>query len=618
LATVIVAVPLVPGVMTGVATEIDSSATRGPAVTADDAVLFNAAGSTVGDVDEAEPSMNDVVGTVAAGMKSATLIVALVPGANGPANVHDNGPAGNVPVQPTGSAEISTPTGGEYDTVIGPAAFDGPAFDTVITALPVSPGVIEGVDTNVDTSADGANAVTIDGTVLFSATGSAVGELAPAEPPDNEPAGVEAGTDNNTPIVALVPGANGPANVHDNGPAGNVPVQPTGSAEISTPTGGEYDTVIGPAAFDGPAFDTVITALPVSPGVIEGVDTNADTSADAGPTSTEGTEALLVGTGSTVDDDASADPSASNVPGTALTERASGTVMMTDAEGVSGPLTMHDNGPAGNVPVQPLGRAVMATPVGGEYDTVIGPAAFDGPAFDTVITALPVSPGAIVGFATVVATSAEPAPIDTVTGPALLVVVGSETVDVTEAEPVKVARGVALAGTESSTGKLNGTPGWTGPVTVHDSGPAGMGPVQFEGRLTMATPTGGVKVTVAEGALEGPTFDTLTVAVTVVPGVIDGTTVTMLRSAEAAPTVADEGAESLVLFGSVFGVATPAVPPVSVVPGVAFAGIDNTTGIVATAPAAMGPAMVHVRGPEGRAPMQLAGIDTMDTPVGGL
>jgi hypothetical protein len=88
------------------------------------------------------------------------------------------------------------------------------------------------------TSAEGVPATNVEGTVLLAGVGSAVGEVAPADPPLRGPAGVLAGTCRGTITETEAPGAIGPVTVQLIGPAGIGPVQPAGSEAISAPTGG--------------------------------------------------------------------------------------------------------------------------------------------------------------------------------------------------------------------------------------------------------------------------------------------------------------------------------------------------------------------------------------------
>ena len=124
--------------------------------------------------------------------------------------------------------------------------------------------------------------------------------------------------------------------------------------------------MIGPAAFDGPALETVTVALPVDPGVIAGVVDDTERSADAAAVGTVGAEALFAGVGSAVGDEAVSAPPVPRVEdGVALAKTFSGTATETDAPGAIGPATVHTIGPAGIGPVHPAGRAVISTPVGG-------------------------------------------------------------------------------------------------------------------------------------------------------------------------------------------------------------------------------------------------------------
>jgi hypothetical protein len=124
--------------------------------------------------------------------------------------------------------------------VIGPAAFDGPALATVTVALPVDPGVIAGVTEETERSAEAAKVGTVGVEPLFPGVGSAVGDEALSAPPvPSVDDGVAlAKTFNGTSTATDAPGAIGPATLQTMGPAGIGPVQPAGSAVISTPVGG--------------------------------------------------------------------------------------------------------------------------------------------------------------------------------------------------------------------------------------------------------------------------------------------------------------------------------------------------------------------------------------------
>jgi hypothetical protein len=142
-------------------------------------------------------------------------------------------------VQPAGRLTISTPTGGVYPTVIGPAAFDGPALEMVSVAVPDVPGASNAFVIATLTSADAARLVTAVDPVLLAATGSGPIEITETDPPGKvvngaAAAGMATGTD----TVAILPFARGPANEHEIGPAGIVPVQPLGRLTMSAPTGG--------------------------------------------------------------------------------------------------------------------------------------------------------------------------------------------------------------------------------------------------------------------------------------------------------------------------------------------------------------------------------------------
>jgi hypothetical protein len=215
--------------------------------TAEDVVLFPERGSAVGDDAFAEPPAITASGVAPAGTSSDTFSVVVPLAAIGPATVHDNGPAGSGPVQPAGNAAIDTPVGGVYKTAIGPAAFEGPTFWIEIVAVPVAPGTIVGVDTDVTRSAEPAATATLNEDALLPSSGSETADTSAYEPPVRyvfgaAPEGTASGIAiaNGTPICTTV------VIVQVNGPAGNVPVQPAGNEVMLTPTGGVKPSVIGP------------------------------------------------------------------------------------------------------------------------------------------------------------------------------------------------------------------------------------------------------------------------------------------------------------------------------------------------------------------------------------
>jgi hypothetical protein len=209
---------------------------------------------------------------------------------------------------------------------------------------------------------------------------------------------------------------------------------------------------MGPAASDGPAFETVTVATPDVPGARAGVDEATERSASPGPTGTLAATELSVVFGSSVVETAEAEPPVKVVKGNAFAGNASGTAMCTEAPFAIGANKVQVMGPAGSVPVQPAGSEVMLTPLGGEYVMVMAPSASDGPLSRTVMVAVPDVPGVIAGVATVVCRSAEPIWVATVEGPLLLTGAGSETfADVTVAKPfLNGSVGGADDGTDST------------------------------------------------------------------------------------------------------------------------------------------------------------------------
>lgn len=155
-------------------------------------------------------------------------------------------------------------------------------------------------------------------------------------------------------------------------------------------------TVIGPAASDGPLFVTATVAMPEVPGVSDGDEPVTARSALAGPTSSDDGAELLMDDGSTAGALTDTDPPARVAPGTLLAGSEIGTRITWLPPFTTGPLMTHVIGPT-SAPVQPEGKLVTVVPVGGVYETEIGPALSDGPLFVIVIEALPLVPGTMVG-----------------------------------------------------------------------------------------------------------------------------------------------------------------------------------------------------------------------------
>jgi hypothetical protein len=109
----------------------------------------------------------------------------------------------------------------------------------------------------------------------------------------------------------------------------------------------------------------VITAVPVVPGVIVGVETVTEASEDGGPTSRLDGAVLLTGVGSPAADVAVADPPLRVSPGVAFDGSEIGTVTVTAAAFAIGPAMVQVIGPVKG-PVQPAGRLAIVVPEGGE------------------------------------------------------------------------------------------------------------------------------------------------------------------------------------------------------------------------------------------------------------
>jgi hypothetical protein len=116
---------------------------------------------------------------------------------------------------------------------------------------------------------------------------------------------------------------------------------------------------------------------------------------------------------------------------------------------------------------------------------------------------------------------------------------------------------------------------------------------------------------------EGPAFETVTVALPVPPGAIEGVLIVVLRSAEPAPTVTVGEPDELVAFRSVPLVATDIEPPLRVEAGFAVGSTDKGTAIAAVAPLARSPLITQLIGPLGIGPVQPAGSAVMEAPLGG-
>jgi hypothetical protein len=122
---------------------------------------------------------------------------------------------------------------------------------------------------------------------------------------------------------------------------------------------------------------------------------------------------------------------------------------------------------------------------------------------------------------------------------------------------------------------------------------------------------------IGPAADDGPAFETVTVALPVPPGGIDGVFTVVLKSAEPAPTVTVGEPDEFVALRSTPLVATDIEPPLRAEPGAAVGSTDNGTSIDVVAPLAMSPLITQLIGPLGIGPVQPAGSAVMDAPDGG-
>jgi hypothetical protein len=308
-------------------------------------------------------------------------------------------------------------------------------FVAVNVTVPDEPGVTDGDDTDTDTSAERAPAVSVEGdTVLFAGTGSADTVDTDAEPPEITPGTCAAPNDTGIDTDVDAPLANEPATVHDTVPDTNE--QPPGNVPNVTADGGVYENVTGPTASDGPSSVAVNTTTADVPGVTDGDDTDNTTSAERTPAVTDTDPELFTLDGSDVVDTTDTKPPATT-PGTCDAANDTGITTDTEPPLTTSPATTHDTVPDANV--QPAPSAPIVTPAAGVYVKVIGPAAVDGPLFTAVTSTVPVAPGVIVGDEALTARSAFGVPAVMVVGLTVLsAVAGSVVVVATEAEPPEI------------------------------------------------------------------------------------------------------------------------------------------------------------------------------------
>ena len=231
--------------------------------------------------------------------------------------------------------------------------------------MPDWPGVIEGDDTAIATSADRGPAVTVVGaTELFAVTGSVVAVDTEAEPPVSAPGAVEEASDTGIATLADAPFASEPATVQVTVPTESV--QPDGSvppeAGTVTPDGGVYVNVVGPTASDGPPFVAVNVTVPDVPGVIVGDVTAMATSAERPAiVSVVGEVELFATFGSLLDVDTVALPP-DTAPGVPDAGTDTGSVTEPVAPNASVPATLHVTVPEASV--QPDGNVPSVTAEG--------------------------------------------------------------------------------------------------------------------------------------------------------------------------------------------------------------------------------------------------------------
>ena len=140
--------------------------------------------------------------------------------------------------------------------------------------------------------------------------------------------------------------------------------------------------------------------------------------------------------------------------------------------------------------------------------------------------------------------------------------------------------------------------------------------VNFTLPTNTVIPVGGMNVTTADGAFDGPRFTMLIVTVAVVPGVMPTVVAPTSRSAVAAPTRALDVIKLSRTCGSRVGVLTEAQPPLTIVVGSATNGTVRVTVNVLVAPGARLPGKVQVNGPTSR-PTQPLGSEASVVPNGG-
>jgi hypothetical protein len=277
------------------------------------------------------------------------------------------------------------------------------------------------------------------------------------------------------------------------------------------------------------------------------------------------------------------------------------------------------NGPAGSVPVQPAGNDTICTPGGDTKTTVIGPGSSDGPALSTLTNALSDVPGVMrFGILTEIERLEDGVPATARAAEVLFVVDGSNVDEVAAAvPPANVVPGTLFDGMVNGMLTVNMPVGPRGPGSVHESGPAGIGPVQPAGSEAIDTPDGGVYTTVVgPRTLERPAFSTVTTAFAVPPGVIIGVVTDVERSAIPAPTFIVDETTLLSGNGSVDPPWAFTDPPSKVTFGGTFDGTESCMSNDAEDPTAIGSSNEHDSGPNGNDPSHPAGSDTI-IPIGG-
>jgi hypothetical protein len=235
-------------------------------------------------------------------------------------------------------------------------------------------------------------------------------------------------------------------------------------------------------------------AVPVPPGTIGEVEDDVVKSAEPGATAIDDDDELFAGVGSAVAVDTPAVPPVSATPGVADAGILIGMrIAAVVAPAAIGPGWVQEIGPAGIVPLQPLGSETIDAPAGGLYVNTTGPAASEGPAFEAVNDTFPVVPGVIDGVVTATETSAAAgATLASLVAPLFAGVASAVGDEASTEPPLSVAPGVADAESFNGMSSVTLPPTGTGPATAQEIGPPGMGPAHPVGSDAISAPAGGL------------------------------------------------------------------------------------------------------------------------------